>query len=61
MIRNRNYPLTTEIAKGQITPPMIMRLHPREGLILPWGPDCSSQVMTAIITSPKPLAEPELR
>jgi hypothetical protein len=32
---------------------MMMKLHPGAGIVLPWGPDCSPQVMTAITTSPE--------
>jgi hypothetical protein len=35
-----------------------MRLHPRAGAIISWEPDCSPQVMTAMISSPEPLSEP---
>jgi hypothetical protein len=37
---------------------MMMRLYPGAGVIISWKPDCSPQVMTVIITSPEPLAEP---
>jgi hypothetical protein len=37
--------------RGQL--PIIMRLHPGAGVIISWKPDCSPQVMTAVITSPE--------
>jgi hypothetical protein len=58
--RGQKLPLRKGSAEPLRTDHPQMRTIAYNDEAVPRGPDCSPQVMTAIATSPEPLAEPQL-